>query len=404
MVSFAKQNGKGTAPQGSTARVLVSGASFAGLATAWWMNKLGYTVTVVEIAKSLRRGGTPVNIRDGVIDVVKRMNLFARIIAASLPARPMTFVDAHGSRLPLSLAQVEGEPEEEYEIERDVLLDMMFEEVKGDVEFLFDDSIARLDESAEEVSVTFRSGTQRSFSLVLGCDGTHSAVRRMCFGEESSFLLFLQCYFSLTIVNKLLIEEDTSQMLNLAGKTVMLNAYNGKTDIAFCFFSEKEIDYDRRKQAEQKRMIREQFAGGNWRTSELLDEMSRCEDFYFDKLCQIRMDSWSKGRVALVGDAAYCPSPAAGMGGSVAILGAAALADALQRNPGDLRTAFREYDETFRPIIEQIFKPKQWPSGSKCLCPAQKKRSKEETGCSTSAERPNPSRRTAQRPLRYGLL
>ena len=84
----------------------------------------------------------------------------------------------------------------------------------------------------------------------------------MCFGEESSFLLFLQCYFSLTIVNKLLIEEDTSQMLNLAGKTVMLNAYNGKTDIAFCFFSEKEIDYDRRKQAEQKRMIREQFAGG----------------------------------------------------------------------------------------------------------------------------------------------
>jgi 2-polyprenyl-6-methoxyphenol hydroxylase-like FAD-dependent oxidoreductase len=295
-----------------------------------------------------------VNIRGGVIDVVKRMNLFARIIAASLPERPMTFVDAHGSRLPLSLAQVEREPEEEYEIERDVLLNMMFEEVKGDIEFLFDDSIARLEESAEEVSVTFRSGIQRFFSLVLGCDGTHSAVRRMCFGDESSFLLFLQCYFSLTIVNKLLIEEDTSQMLNVAGKTVMLNAYNGKTDIAFCFFSEKEIDYDRRKQVEQKRMIREQFAGGNWRTSELLDEMSRCEDFYFDKLCQIRMDSWSKGRVALVGDAAYCPSPAAGMGGSVAILGAAALADALQRNPGDLRTAFREYDTTFRPIIEQI--------------------------------------------------
>jgi 2-polyprenyl-6-methoxyphenol hydroxylase-like FAD-dependent oxidoreductase len=354
MDSSAKQNGNGSAPQGSTSRVLVSGASFAGLATAWWMNKLGYTVTVVEIAKSLRRGGTPVNIRGGVIDVVKRMNLFARIIAASLPERPMTFVDAHGSRLPLSLAQVEREPEEEYEIERDVLLNMMFEDVKGDIEFLFDDSIARLEESAEEVSVTFRSGIQRSFSLVLGCDGTHSAVRRMCFGDESSFLLFLQCYFSLTIVNKLLIEEDTSQMLNVAGKTVMLNAYNGKTDIAFCFFSEKEIDYDRRKQVEQKRMIREQFAGGNWRTSELLDEMSRCEDFYFDKLCQIRMDSWSKGRVALVGDAAYCPSPAAGMGGSVAILGAAALADALQRNPGDLRTAFREYDTTFRPIIEQI--------------------------------------------------
>jgi len=349
----AQQNGDGAAAVGRSSSVLVSGASFAGLAAAWWMNKLGYSVTVVEIAKGVRKGGTPVNIRDGVIDVVKRMNLLERIIAASLPPRPMTFLDAHGSPLPLALSQVEEE-EEEYEIERDVLLDMLFGEVKEHVEFLFADSISGLEDSAEEVAVTFASGKQRSFSLVLGCDGTHSAVRRICFGEESSFLVFLQCYFSLTIVNKLLIEEDTSQMLNVAGKTVMLNAYNGKTDIAFCFFSEKEIDYDRRKQAEQKRMIREQFEGEDWRTRELLDEMSRCDDFYFDKLCQTRMESWTKGRVALVGDAGYCPSPAAGMGGSMAILGAAALADALQRHPDDLRAAFQEYDESFRPIVEQI--------------------------------------------------
>jgi 2-polyprenyl-6-methoxyphenol hydroxylase-like FAD-dependent oxidoreductase len=176
----------------------------------------------------------------------------------------------------------------------------------------------------------------------------------MCFGEESSFLLFLRCYFSLTIVNKLLIEEDTSQMLNIAGKAVMLNAYNGKTDIAFCFSSEKEIDYDRRNTEEQKRMIRENFEDGGWRTCELLDEMSRCEDFYFDKLCQVRMRSWTKGRVALVGDAGYCPSPAAGMGGSVAILGAAALADALGQHPGDLRAAFQLYNESFRPTVDAI--------------------------------------------------
>ena len=354
MNSLTQQNENGTAAGRQNSSVLISGAGFAGLASAWWMNRLGYSVTVVELAKGVRRGGTPVNIRDGVIDVVKRMNLLERIIAASLPARPVTFLDAHGSPLPLALSQAEAEPEEEYEIERDVLLDMMFEEVKDDVEFLFGDSIRRIDESADEVVVKLKSGDEHSFSLVLGCDGTHSDVRRMCFGEESSFLLFLQCYFSLTIVNKLLIEEDTSQILNVAGKTVMLNAYNGKTDIAFCFSSEKEIDYDRRNQAEQKRMIHEQFEGNGWRTGELLDEMSCCEDFYFDKLCQIRMESWSKGRVALVGDAAYCPSPAAGMGGSVAILGAAALADALHKYPGDLSTAFKEYDASFRSIVEGI--------------------------------------------------
>jgi 2-polyprenyl-6-methoxyphenol hydroxylase-like FAD-dependent oxidoreductase len=345
---------EGTTATNPTLSVLVSGASFAGLASAWWMNKLRYSVTVVEIAKGLRKGGTPVNIRDGVIDVFRRMNLLERIESESLPPRPMTFLDAYGSPLPLDLSQAEEEPEEEYEIERDVLLDMLFGEVRDHVEVVFADSVSALEESADEVAVTFASGRQRSFSLVLGCDGTHSAVRRMCFGEESAFLAFLQCYFSLTIVHKLLIEENTSQMLNVAGKAVMLNAYNGKTDIAFCFSSDKEIDYDRRNTDEQKRMIRENFEDGGWRTRELLDEMSRCEDFYFDKLCQIRMRSWTKGRVALVGDAGYCPSPAAGMGGSVAILGAAALADALGKHPGDLRAAFQEYDESFRPTVEAI--------------------------------------------------
>ena len=354
METSTRQIGNGTAAGRQITTVLVSGASFAGLAAAWWMNKLGYAVTVVEIAKGLRKGGTPINIKDGVIDVVKRMNLLERIMSASLPPRPVSFLDAHGAPLSSALVQAGEEPEEEYEIERNDLLDMLFNDVNDDVEFLFAESIAGLEESEDEVAVTFTSGRKRSFSLVLGCDGTHSAVRRMCFGEESSFLVFLQNYFSLTIVDKLLIEEDTSQMFSVPGRTVMLNAYNGKTDIAFCFSSEKQIAFDRRKPDEQKRMIAEHFAGQNWRTRELLDEMNRCDDFYFDQLCQIRMGSWSKGRVALVGDAAYCPSPAAGMGGSVAILGAAALADALQKYPDNLRKAFQEYDEGLRPIVEAI--------------------------------------------------
>jgi len=286
--------------------------------------------------------------------VVRRMGLLERIITASLPPRKMTFLDARGVPLSAAPPKTEHEPEEEYEIERDDLLDMLFNEVQGQAEFLFADSIAGLEQSAEEVAVTFTSGRKQSFSLVLGCDGTHSAVRKMCFADESLCLLFLQNYFSLTIVDKLLIEEDTSQMFSVPGKTIMLNAYNGKTDIAFCFSSENEIQYDRRKQEEQKRMIREHFEGQGWRARELLDEMSRCDNFYFDKLCQVRMESWTKGRVTLVGDAGYCPSPAAGMGGSVAILGAAALADALRRHPHDFRTAFQEYDESFRPIAQGI--------------------------------------------------
>jgi 2-polyprenyl-6-methoxyphenol hydroxylase-like FAD-dependent oxidoreductase len=203
--------------------------------------------------------------------------------------------------------------------------------------------------------------------------------------RESSFLLFLKCYFSITIVEKLLIEENTSQMLNVAGKTIMLNAYNGKTDIAFCFSFDKEIDYDRRNADEQKRMIRENFEDGGWRTRELLDEMSRCEDFYFDKLCQIRMRSWSKGRVALVGDAGYCPSPAAGMGGSVAILGAAALADALGKHPGITKQRFRRTTKASDPPWKR-FRHKPSSSAWRCFCLDRKMQYGNETCGSAFAE------------------
>ena len=336
--------------------VLVSGASFAGLATAFWMNRLGYRVTVVEVGKGLKTGGSPVDIKEGTVDIMKRMGLLERIQASSLKAKAVDFLDVEGVRIARMPAQSGGAQgtNPEYEIERDALLHMMFEEVKSDVEFIFDDSIARLEETADQVAVTFKSGRQRSFSLLFGCDGNHSSVRRMCFGEESAYSHFLQNYFSITIVDKLLIEEDTAQMYNVPGKVVMLNAYNNKTDIIFCFYSEKEVPYSYRDQEEQRGIILQQFGGEGWRTRELLEELSRYRDFYFDKMCQIRMPSWTKGRVALVGDAGYCASPAAGMGGSLAIVGATALVDAFQKHPGSFEAAFREYNDSLRPFVEDV--------------------------------------------------
>jgi 2-polyprenyl-6-methoxyphenol hydroxylase-like FAD-dependent oxidoreductase len=341
--------------------VLVSGASFAGLATAFWMRRLGYAVTVVEIGKGLKMGGSPVDIKGDTVDIVKRMGLLERIQASSLKAKGIDFLDVEGTRIAKMPPQAYDAQDSgrEYELKRDALLRMMFEEVKCDVEFLFDDSIARIDEfangeSADEVAVTFRSGKQRSFSLLFGCDGNHSNVRRMCFGEESAYSHFLQNYFSITIVDRLLIEEDTAQMYNVPGKVVVLNAYNNKTDVIFCFYSEKEIPYDYCDQEGQRSVILQQFSGEGWRTRELLEELIRSRDFYFDKMCQIRMPSWTKGRVALVGDAAYCASPAAGMGGSLAIVGATALADAFQKYPGNFEAAFQEYNDSLRSFVEDV--------------------------------------------------
>ncbi|MVM30286.1 FAD-binding monooxygenase [Spirosoma sp. HMF4905] len=336
--------------------VLVSGASFAGLSTAYWMNKLGYKVTIVDVANGLKLGGTPVNIEGNTVDTVKRMGIFEQIKSNRLAMELLEFKNADDSTAGKMIVKKEGDdlPDEECEIERNTLLNILVDTVKNDVEFIFNNTITALTETADAIEVTFKDGSQQAFDLVFGCDGIHSAVRKIWFGHEADYLHFLGQYFSITIVDKLLIPENTTQFYNVPNKAIMLNAYNNKTDIIFCFRPENEIAYNYRDEEQQRRLILEQFEGESWRTAELLEEVKKSKTFYFDKLCQIKMPSWTKGRVALVGDAGYCASPAAGKGGSLAIDGAAALADAFQKHPDNVELAFQEYNKTFRPFIEEV--------------------------------------------------
>jgi 2-polyprenyl-6-methoxyphenol hydroxylase-like FAD-dependent oxidoreductase len=337
--------------------VLISGASMAGLSAAYWMNSIGYKVTVVEIANEPRVAGAAVDIKEMAVDAVKRMGIFEKLRAEGLQVEKIEFKNADdvtaGSIIPGPGADHET-ASDEIEIERDTFVRIMLDELKTDIEFIFNNSITALNETADNMQVTFKDGSQHTFDLVLGCDGIHSAVRKIWFGDEKEYIHFLQAYFSISIANKLLIEQKTMQMYNVPDKAIILNAYNNKTDIIFCFFSEEKIPYDYRNEEEQRKIILDKFSGESWRTAELLTEIKETQRFYFDKFCQIKMPSWTKGRVALIGDAGYCASPAAGMGASLAIIGAAAIADALQKHNGNIESAFLEYNQTLRPFIENI--------------------------------------------------
>ncbi|NIJ06358.1 FAD-dependent monooxygenase [Frigoribacterium faeni] len=346
-------------------RVLVSGASFAGLTTAIWMKRLGYEVTVVELAPGLRKGGTPVDLRDDTMAIFDRMGILAAVRAKALPPRTTEFADARGTTIastrpePDAAAVVVDEYEvhrhDDVEIHRDDLLDILISELGDSVEIVFGDSVTDLADTADGVLVTFRDAPAREFEMVLGCDGAHSTVRRLRFGPESDHSHFLNHYTSVTVAEGALITPWTSRIQNTPGRTLLLNAYDDTTDIVFVFRSEHEIPYDHHDVDEQKGIVRDRFAdAGEPFTADVVDRALGADNFYFDKLSQNRLPRWSSGRVALVGDAGYCPSPAAGMGGSVAILGATALHDAMVATTGDVESAFVEYERRFRPTAERI--------------------------------------------------
>ncbi|WP_443943756.1 FAD-dependent monooxygenase [Pedobacter sp. AW1-32] len=336
--------------------ILISGASMAGLSTAFWMNKLGYMVTVVEISAKLRTNGTAVDIKGNAVNIIKQMGMLDAFKAQRLQVNLIEFKnDQDITETKIDLNGDRGDvDDQEIEIERGKFLEIVFKSIKNEVEFLFDNQISNLMESENQVSVAFKSGLCRNFDLVIGCDGMHSGVRKLWFGEEREFSQFLGAYFSVTIVDKLLIETNTMQMYNVPGKSIMLNAYNNKTDVIFCFLSEEELIYHYKDHQEQNAIIYNHFKNESWRTRELLQHLASTENFYFDKFCQVKMPSWTKGRVALVGDAAYCASPAAGMGASLALEGAAALAASLQKFNGETEYAFEEYNKILRPFVEEI--------------------------------------------------
>ena len=342
----------------SRAQVLVSGASFAGLATAFWLARLGYQVTVIEVASGLRKGGTPVDIEGETIGILERMGLYDAVRAKALPPRAFEFKDAEDRTLggfDIVEPGAEAPPHARFEIHRDDLLHILFTSIEGSVELLFGRSIAQLEDRSDGVTVTLDDGTRGTYALVFGCDGNRSNTRRLTFGDEKQFVHFMGGYVYLKVVPETdILPPNVSQVFSVPGRTAMLNGYDDRTDIGLAFRTEGEIDYDYRDRAQQREMIHERFDRLGWKVPVALEHVDTDDDFYFDRINQIRMPFWSKGRVVLVGDAGYCVSPVAGMGGSMAIIGAGRIAEALQRHGTDYAAAFQDYHHKLHAFVDQV--------------------------------------------------
>ncbi|MFF0309272.1 FAD-dependent monooxygenase [Streptosporangium sp. NPDC004379] len=325
--------------------ILISGASMAGMTLAYWLREHGFTPTVVERAADIREGGYKVDIRGAALDVVERMGLLEEIRALRTDVRAGSVVDGEGRRV----ASMDGDSfggrvHQDAELHRGDLARLLHEATAG-VEYVFGDSIAAIDGTR----VTFAGGLVRDFDLVIGADGLHSNTRALAFGPEERFVHDMGYNVSIfSVPNHLGLDCEELTYVG-PGRTALL--YSTRQDAgakAMFLWAATGKAGDR---AEQERALAEAYRGSGWEVPRLLEAMTGAPDFYYDSMSQVRMDTWHAGPVALVGDAAYCASPASGQGTSLALVGAYVLAGELKRAGGDHTAAFPAYEARMRSFV-----------------------------------------------------
>ncbi|SEG43836.1 2-polyprenyl-6-methoxyphenol hydroxylase [Nonomuraea solani] len=336
-------------------RILISGASVAGPVLAYWLHKYGHDVTVVERAPALRKtGGHAIDLFRPAMDIVERMGVLEPVLAAKTGTERLTMY-REGVARPVELEVrrlMAAVSNRHVEIMRDDLSEILYDATRDDVGYVFGDSIASIADNGE---VAFDSGRTDSYDLVVGADGLHSNVRRLVFGPESDFTTWIGAYLAVVSVpNHLGLD---GRMEGIAGVGRMAGMYGAAhmsdARAVFLFRTPEPLDYHHRDVARQKELLRERFAGMGWQVPRLMAELDRTPAFYFDSITQLRMDTWSRGRVTLVGDAGYCPGPAVGGSTSLAVVGAYILAGELAAHGGDHTRAFPAYEAELAEYVRR---------------------------------------------------
>jgi 2-polyprenyl-6-methoxyphenol hydroxylase-like FAD-dependent oxidoreductase len=340
----------------TTRNALICGASIAGPVLAFWLSEAGWDVTVIERAERLRTSGYPVDIRGTAVDIVRRMGLDDQIVAKSYRHVPVEVLAPRGRRLStLDIGRLANDPGiGDVEITRGVLSEIVYRASADRVAYVFGDSITSLTQTDAVVDVTFAHGRPQTFDVVIGADGIHSNVRGLTFGEESQFIRHLGPYAAVWDLPVDMFAPGTGFMYSHPGRTVMVERLGGGgTARAFlAFVHPAPGTVNRHDTDEIHRTLRGAFAEDRWRTHEIIDTLPCADDLYFDTVSQVRMDRWSSGRVALVGDAAYAPAFLSGQGTSIAIASAYLLAGELVEHDRP-EPAFAVYERRLRDYVEK---------------------------------------------------
>lgn len=336
-------------------KVLISGASIAGPTLAFWRAKSGFIVTVVERSESLRLGGQNIDISGPAQKVIQKMGIEANIRDANTGEVGLQFVGRNNqpkASFPKDKALTWTQ---ELEIIRRDLVQILYECTKKDITYQFGDWIKTLEQHPSQVNVTFASGKTETFELVIAAEGTRSSTRELVFGKEPIFE-YVGLYMAYLTIPREKSDSNWWRWYNAVNSRVlMLRPDNQGTMRASVAFLEAEKGYEKLSLDQQISLLKTKLAGAGWEADRISKALDSSDDVYLDKIGQIKAPKWSVGRVAMIGDAAYCPTPLTGKGTTLAIVGAYLLAGELARHEKH-EDAFAAYEKRMRPYVEKVQK------------------------------------------------
>lgn len=335
--------------------VLITGGSIAANTLAWWLSHYGFDVTVVERAPEFRDGGQNIDVRGAGREVLRRMGLDEAAMAQGTGEKGMVFVD-EDDEVVAEFEMEEGEdngPTAGLEILRGDLARLLYDACRERVAYRFGDWVTAIENGGDAVKVTFESGREETYALVVIAEGVGSATRELVFpGENEPRWMDVQMgYFTIPKGPK---DTDFARWYNApGGRSVFLRPDGGKgTTRAVLTLQGETNGEEKLRPEEQKGLLRERFADAGWETPRVLEGLENTQDFYYDVLRQVKMDRWSKGRVVVTGDAAWCATPLGGIGTTLAVVGAYVLAGEVATK-GIHSEAFAAYDRILRPYVEK---------------------------------------------------
>ncbi|MGA8005047.1 MAG: FAD-binding domain [Burkholderiales bacterium] len=332
-------------------KIVINGIGVAGPALGYWLTKAGHEVLLVEEAPRLRAGGYVIDFWGIGYDIAEKMSLVGEIRRLGYQVREVRFVGRDGRKRGGFDVAVFGRITHDRftSVPRSDVSATIYRAIEGKVEAIFGDSVAGIDEHDKGVRVTFDHAPSCDADLVIGADGLHSRVRRLAFGADSEFITSLGYHVAAFEVEGYRPRDELVYVSHgLPGRQVSRFAMHGdRTLFLFVFRDEYMCG------GEPKSILCEAFAGSGWEWPQIERELARTSDLYFDTVSQVRMDRWTIGRTALVGDAAACVSLMAGEGTGLAIAEAYILAGEIHACRGDFRAAFARYEQRLMPFLRR---------------------------------------------------